>query len=197
LGPVSRSLTSGEWVRTFAVITTDANELVADIHDRMPLFERLFAFLVLGHGRRQLLWFGVTRNPTSEWLAQQIVEAFPWNTAPTDLVRDHDGASGQAFLRRVRAMGIRDRLISPRSPWQNPYAERQIGTLRRECLDHVPIFGERHLLQILALYSSYYNETRTHLALDKDAPLRRAVQACGKIVATPILFGLHHRYARI
>jgi transposase InsO family protein len=94
-------------------------------------------------------------------------------------------------------MGIRDRPTSPRSPWQNPYAERLIGTLRRECLDHVLIFGERHLRRILALYSSYYNQTRTHLALGKDAPLRRAVQGSGTIIATPILFGLHHRYARI
>jgi transposase InsO family protein len=160
-------------------------------------FERLFAFLVLGHGRRQLLWFAVTRNPTAEWLAQQIVQAFPWNTAPTYLVRDNDGAYGQAFTRRLRAMGIRDRPTSPRSPWQNPYAERLIGTLRRECLNHILIFGERHLRQILTLYSSYYNKTRTHLSLDKDAPLRRAVQRCGTMVATPVLSGLHHQYARI
>jgi transposase InsO family protein len=116
-------------------------------------------------GRRQLLWFAVTRNPTAEWLAQQIVQAFPWNTAPTYLVRDNDRAYGQAFTRRLRTMGIRDRPTSPRSPWQNPYAERLIGTLRRECLDHVLIFGERHLQRILALYSSYYNQTRTHLGL--------------------------------
>ena len=92
-------------------------------------FERLFAFVIIGHGRRQLLWFAVTQHPTAEWLAQQIVEAFPWETAPTYLVRDNDGAYGPVFTRRVRAMGIRDRPISPRSPWQNPYAERLIGTL--------------------------------------------------------------------
>src|SRR6266851_1654420 len=160
-------------------------------------FERLFAFLVLGHGRRQLLWYAVTRHPTAEWLAQQILEAFPWNAAPTYLVRDNDRAYGQAFTRRLRTMGIRDRPISPRSPWQNAYVERLIGTLRRECLDHVLIFGEWHLRRILALYSSYYNQTRTHLALRKDVPLRRAVQGSGTIVATPILFGLHHRYAPI
>jgi transposase InsO family protein len=160
-------------------------------------FERLFAFVVLGHGRRQLLWFAVTRHPTAEWLAQQIVEAFPWNTAPTYVVRDNDGAYGHAFTCRLRTMGIRDRPISPRSPWQNAYAERLIGTLRRDCLDHVLIFGERHLRRTLTLYSSYYNETRTHLSLDKDAPLRRAVQTRGTIAATPILSGLHHQYARI
>jgi transposase InsO family protein len=113
-------------------------------------------------------------------------------------VRDNDSAYGLDFRRRLRAMGIREqRPTSLRSPWQNPYAERLIGTLRRESLDHVLIFGERHLLRILSLYSSYYNQTRTHLALSKDAPLRRAVQGSGTIVATRILFGLHHRYARI
>ena len=144
-------------------------------------FECLFAFLVLGHGRRRLLWFAVTRHPTAEWLAQQIVEAFPWDTAPSYLIRDNDGAYGQAFTNRVRTMGIRDRPISPRSPWQTPYVERLIGTLRRDCLDHVLIYGERHLRRVLTLYSSYYNETRTHLGLGKDAPLRRAVQRSGTI----------------
>src|SRR4029077_5117937 len=108
-------------------------------------FERLFAFLVLGHGRRQLLWFEVTRHPTAEWLGRQIVGGFPWGTAPAYLVRDNDGAYGAAFIRRLRAMGIRDRPISPQSPWQNPYAERLIGSLRRDCLDHVLILDERHL----------------------------------------------------
>jgi hypothetical protein len=104
----------------------------------------------------------VTRHPTAEWLAQQILEAFPWNPAPPYLVRDNDRAYGQAFTRRLRTMGIRDRPISPRSPWQNAYVERLIGTLRRECLDHVLIYGERHLRRVLTLYSLYYNETRTH-----------------------------------
>ena len=160
-------------------------------------FECLFAFLVVGHGRRQLLWFAVTRHPTAEWLAQQIVEAFPWDTAPRYLIRDNDGAYGQAFTNRVRTMGIRDRPIAPRSPWQNPYVERLIGTLRRDCLDHVLIFGERHLRRILTLYSVYYNETRTHLGLGKDAPQPRPIQRCGTLLATPILSGLHNRYTRI
>jgi len=160
-------------------------------------FECLFAVLIVGHGRRQLLWFAVTRHPTAEWLAQQIVQAFPWDTAPTYLVRDNDRAYGKAFTRRVRAMGIRDHPISPRSPWQNPYVERLIGTLRRDCLDHTLILGEKHLRRVLTVYSIYYNETRTHLGLRKDAPLRRAIQRTGTIVATPILSGLHHRYARI
>jgi transposase InsO family protein len=160
-------------------------------------FERLFAFLVLGHGRRQLLWFEVTRHPTAEWLARQITEAFPWASAPAYLVRDNDGAYGHVFRSRVRAMGIRDRPISPGSPWQNGYAERLIGTVRRECLDRLLIFGESHLRRVLASYAIYYNQARTHLALGKDAPLGRAVQRSGVIVAIPILSGLHHQYARI
>jgi transposase InsO family protein len=160
-------------------------------------FERLFAFLVLGHGRRQLLWFEVTRHPTAEWLARQITEAFPWASAPAYLVRDNDRAYGHVFMSRVRAMGIRDRPISPRSPWQNPYVERLIGTVRRERLDRVLIFGEAHLRQILSSYAAYYNQVRTHLALGKDAPAGRAVQRSGAIVAIPILSGLHHHYVRI
>ena len=164
-------------------------------------FESLFALVVIGHGRRQLLWFAVTRHPTAEWLAQQIIEAFPWETAPTYLVRDkwriRSHAYGPVFTRRVRAMGIRDRPISPRSPWQNPYAERLIGTMRRDCLDHVLIFGARHLRRVLAAYSAYYNETRAHLSLDKDAPFGRPAQRDGAIVTTTILSGLHHTYARI
>jgi transposase InsO family protein len=159
-------------------------------------FERLFAVLVLGHDRRQLLWFGVTRHPTAEWLARQITEAFPWASAPTYLVRDNDRAYGHAFKSRVRAMGIRDRPTSPGSPWQNPYVERLIGTVRRECLDGMLVFGEAHLRQILSSYAAYYNEVRTHLALGKDAPLGRAVQRTGVVVAIPILSGLHHHYVR-
>jgi transposase InsO family protein len=150
-------------------------------------FERLFAFLVLGHGRRQLLWFEVTRHPTAEWLARQITEAFPWVSAPTYMVRDNDGAYGHAFSSRLRAMGIRDRPISPGSPWQNGYVERLIGTLRRECLDHVLIIGTWHLRQVLASYATYYNEARTHLALKKDAPLYRTVQRYRRIVAIQLV----------
>jgi len=160
-------------------------------------FERLFAFLVLGHGRRQLLWFEVTRHPTAEWLARQITEAFPWASTLGYLVRDNDRAYGQVFTARVRAMGIRDRPIAPGSPWQNPYVERLIGTVRRECLDRMLIVGEAHLRQVLSSYAAYYNEVRTHLALGKDAPLGRAVQRSGDIVAIPILSGLHHHYVRI
>ena len=134
-------------------------------------FERRFAFLVVGHDRRQLFWIEVTNHPTAERLARQITEAFPWASAPDYLVRANDRAYGRAFTTRVTAMGIRDRPISPRSPWQNGIAERLIGTLRRECLDHVLICGEGHLRRVLLAYAGYYNRTRTHLALHKNAPL--------------------------
>jgi transposase InsO family protein len=126
-------------------------------------FDRLFAFLVVGHGRRRLLWFEVTRHPTAEWLARQITEAFPWTSAPAYLVRDNDRAYGHAFTARVRAMRTRDRPITPGSPWQNGVAERLIGTLRSECLDHLVIFGEAHLRRVLSAYAAYYNQSRTHL----------------------------------
>ena len=160
-------------------------------------FDLLFAFLVLGHGRRQLLWCEVTRHPTAEWLARQITEAFPWASAPAYLVRDNDRVYAHIFTSRVRAMGIRDRPISPGSPWQNGIAERLIGTVRRECLDGILIFDESHLRRVLAAYAAYYNQTRTHLTLEKDTPLHRAVQRSGVIAAIPILAGLHHQYVRI
>ena len=128
-------------------------------------FDRLFAFLVLGHSRRQLLWFEVTQHLTSEWLARQITEAFPWTSAPAYLVRDNDRAYGHIFTSRVRVMGIRDRPVSPQSPWQNAYAERLIGTLRRECLDQMVILGEVHLRRILSGYATYYIQTRTQLGI--------------------------------
>jgi transposase InsO family protein len=139
----------------------------------------------------------VTGHPTAEWLARQITEAFPWSSAPVYLVRDNDRAYGHVFTSRVRAMGIRDRPVSLASPWQNGCAERLIGTLRRECLDQVVIFSEMHLRRVLSAYASYYNQARTHLALQKDAPLHRIVQRSGTILAIPILAGLHHQYGRI
>jgi transposase InsO family protein len=160
-------------------------------------FEQLFAFLVLRYERRQLLWFAVTRNPTAEWLARQITEAFPWDRAPKYLIRDNDRAFGAAFKARVRAMGIRDRPTSFRSPWQNGHVERLIGSIRRECTDHLIVLSEAHLRRILAKYSTYYNEVRTHIALGKDAPRTRPIESFGDIVGYPILGGLHHRYARI
>ena len=128
---------------------------------------------------------------------RQITEAFPWTSVPVYLVRDNDRAYGHVFMSRVGAMGIRDRPISPGSPWQNACAERLIGTLRRECLDQILIFGEAHLRRILSAYAAYYNQARTHFALGKDAPLHRSVQRSGAILAIPILAGLHRQYVRI
>ena len=160
-------------------------------------FRLLYGLLIMGHGRRQILWFGVTAHPTAEWIANQLTEACGWEQIPRYLIRDRDGAYGEIFMRRVRSIGIRDRPTSPRSPWQNAYAERLIGSIRRECVDHVVVFGERHLRHVLLSYMSYYNGTRTHLSLNKDAPISRAVETAGRILCHPILGGLHHQYARI
>jgi transposase InsO family protein len=160
-------------------------------------FRLLYGLLILGHGRRRILWFGVTAHPTAEWIANQVTEACGWEQAPRYLIRDRDGAYGEIFIRRLRSMGIRDRPTSPRSPWQNGHMERVIGAVRRECLDRIPIFGESHLRRVLASYSAYYNKARTHLALQKDAPLHRSVQRSGAIAAIPVLAGLHHRYVWI
>jgi transposase InsO family protein len=160
-------------------------------------FERLFAFVMLAVGRRHTLWVGITKNPTAEWLARQITEAFPWDSAPQYLIRDNDGAYGEFFRRRLRSMGIGDRPISPRSPWQNGYAERVIGSIRRECLDHTLIWNAAHLRQILNRYANYYNATRTHLGLRKDAPSHRPIERHETIAARNVLRGLHHQYCRI
>src|ERR1700730_9046219 len=157
----------------------------------------LYGLLIMGHGRQQILWFGVTANPTAEWIANQVTEACGWEQAPRYLIRDRDAAYGEVFIRRVRSMGIRDRPTSPHSPWQNGYAERLIGSIRRECLDHVVVFGERHLRHILLSYMNYHNEIRTHLSLEKDAPISRAPELAGHILGRPILGGLHHQYVRI
>jgi transposase InsO family protein len=159
-------------------------------------FRLLYGLLVLRHGRRRIMWLGVTAHPTAEWIARQITEACGWEAVPTYLVRDRDRVYAEAFTRRIRAMGIRDRPTAPRSPWQNGYAERLIGSIKRECLDHVIIIGERHLRHILRSYQQYYNDTRTHLSLAKDSPLTRSVQAVGRILPLPILGGLHHHYVR-
>jgi transposase InsO family protein len=160
-------------------------------------FRLLYGLLIVGHGRRHILWFGVTAHPTAEWIANQVTEACGWGQAPRYLIRDRDGAYGEIFIRRLRSMAIRDRPTSPRSPWQNAYAERLIGSIRRECLDHVVVFGERHLRHVLLSYMNYHNEVRTHLSLEKDAPVSRAVELAGRILCRPILGGLHHQYVRI
>jgi transposase InsO family protein len=160
-------------------------------------FRLLYGLLILWHDRRQLLWMGATTHPTADWVARQLVEACGWDQAPRYIIRDRDSVYGEVFIRRVGAMGIRDRPTSPRSPWQNGYAERVIGSIRRECADHVVVLVERHLCHLLPSYMKYYNETRTHLSLNKDPPLSRAVQTVGRILRLPILGGLHHHYVRI
>jgi transposase InsO family protein len=160
-------------------------------------FRLLYGLLILRHDRRQILWLGATPHPTAEWIARQLTEAFGWAHPPKYLIRDRDQTYGKVFTRRVRSMGIRDRPTAPRSPWQNGHAERLIGSIRRECLDHVVVFDERHLRHLLRSYMHYYNSTRTHLSLGKDAPIPRAVEVVGRVLATPILGGLHHQYVRI
>jgi transposase InsO family protein len=160
-------------------------------------FKLLFVLVILRHQRRRLISLTVTTNPTAEWIAHRITDAFPWNEAPDYLIRDRDASYGHAVTRRLAAMGIRDHPTAPRSPWQNGHAERLIGSIRRECLDHIVVFGEAHLRQILAAYAGYYNELRTHLSLDKDSPAHRPIHRYGQIAAWPILGGLRHQYCRI
>ncbi len=161
-------------------------------------FRILYVFLVLRHDRRRIVHVNVTAHPTSSWTAQQIIEAFPFDTAPGFILRDRDSIYGGIFGRRVAGMGIKEVLIAPRSPWQNPYAERVIGSVRRECLDRVIILNERHLRRLLSGYLEYYHGSRTHLSLVKDAPESRPVSAGqGIVVPFPKVGGLHHRYERL
>jgi transposase InsO family protein len=160
-------------------------------------FSLLYAFVIVRLGWRELVWINVTQNPTAEWIARQLTEAFPWNRAPGYLIRDNDSIYGELTLRRIRAMGIRDKPTAPATPWQKAYAERLIGSIRRECLDHLVILSEAHLDQILQRYADYYNKIRTHRSLDKDAPAFRTMQRLGNIASQPTLGGLHHHYVRI
>jgi len=161
-------------------------------------FRLLYCFLVLRHDRRRVVHFNVTPYPTARWTAQQIVEAFPFDEAPRFLIRDRDGIYGQDFRERINHLGIEEVVIAYRSPWQSPYVERLIGPIRRECLDHLIVFNEAHLLRILASYFAYYHEARTHLSLERNAPTSRRVEPPeqGKVIAIPQVGGLHHRYTR-
>jgi transposase InsO family protein len=139
-------------------------------------FDLLYAFVIVRLDRRDLVWINVTANPTAEWVARQITEAFPWDEAPHYLIRDHDRIYGSVVTRRLRTMGIRDKPTAPASPWQNGFAERLIGSIRRECVDHIIVLGEVHLRRVLKSYADYYNNFRTHRSLNKDAPVTRPVQ---------------------
>lgn len=158
----------------------------------------LYVFLVLAHDRRRVIHFNVTEHPTAKWAAQQIVEAFPWDTVPKYLLRDRDGIYGRHFQSRVQNMRIEEVKTAPRSPWQNPYVERLIGSIRQECLDHVMVLNERHLKRILTEYLSYYHRYRTHLSLSMYCPETRQVQdkEMGDVIAFPEVGGLHHHYER-
>jgi len=160
-------------------------------------FDLLYAFVIVRLGRRDLVWINVTAYPTADWVARQITEAFPWNEAPRYMIRDRDRIYGAVVTRRLRAMGIRDKPTAPASPWQNGVAERLVGSIRRESVDHVIVLGEAHLSRILKSYARYYNGVRTHRSLNKDAPVSRSVQRDGVIRSRAILGGLHHHYSRI
>ena len=161
-------------------------------------FRLLFVFLILSHDRRHPLHFAVTTNPISEWAARQLREAFPWDSAPRYLLRDRDKIYGTVFRETAKWMGIREALTAPQSLWQNAYVERLIGSIRRECLDHIIIINEAGLRRVLKEYFEYYERSRTHLSLEKDAPIHRDVQPpeLGRVVEIPQVGGLHHRYER-
>jgi putative transposase len=162
-------------------------------------FRLLYVMIILAHDRRKIVRFDVTRHPTAGWLSRQVTEAFPWDTAPRYLLRDNDASYGTEFCNRVDAMGITEVVTAPRSPWQNAYVERVIGSIRRECLDRIVIYNERHLRRILSTYIDYCHQTRTHLSLDKDCSDPRPVMPprIGRVVASPQVNGLHHRYERL
>ncbi len=162
-------------------------------------FRVFYVFIVLSHDRRQVVHYNVTEHPTAQWAAQQLVEAFPFDSAPRYLLRDRDAIYGEAVRRRIKSLGIKEAITAPRSPWQNPFVERIIGSIRRDCLDHIIVFNERHLRRTLREYFSYYHICRTHLSLNKDPPETRTIEPpeSGKVVAFPRVGGLHHRYGRI
>jgi len=161
-------------------------------------FRVLFVLVILSHSRRRVLHFNVTSNPSAEWTSQQVVEAFPWDTTPEYLLRDRDSIYGTYFRQRVANMGVKEITTAPRSPWQNAFVERLIGSIRRDCLDHVIVVSEDHLRRNLLSYFNYYHHHRTHYSLGKDTPCVRPVQhkpvKDGKVIEMPRVGGLHHRY---
>jgi transposase InsO family protein len=162
-------------------------------------FRMLYVLVVLSHHRRTVVHFNVTEHPTAHWTGQQIVEAFPFDSAPKYLIRDRDGIYGDQFRKRVRSMGIEEVLTAPRSPWQNAFVDRMIGSIRRECRDHIIVLNERHLKRILTTYFGYYHRWRTRLSLEMDSPSSRPIQlpGSGNVVQFPELGGLHHHYERM
>jgi transposase InsO family protein len=183
-----------------AFLTNHVQDLVALDFLLVPTVRHtvLFVLVILAHERRRVVHFTITEHPTAQWTAQQVVDAFPWDEAPRYLLRDRDRIYGAYFQQRVRHMGIEEVLIAPKSPWQNPYVERLIGSIRRECLDHMIVLHERHLQRLLTEYFSYYHHWRTHRALDTDGLVPRPVQRpeLGPIMEIPEVGGLHHHYER-
>jgi putative transposase len=196
--PRRRNPPSQTW-RTF--LENHVDTLVSVDFFTVPtvFFHVLYVFVVLAHDRRRILSINVTSSPSAAWTANQIVQAFPWESAPRYLLRDRDGTYGDRFRHRIKHLGIKELIIARRSPWQNPYAERVIGTLRRELLDHVIVLNEGHLRRLLRRFvGEYYHPCRTHLSLGKDAPEQRAVEPpeMGEVIELPVVGGLHHRYVR-
>jgi transposase InsO family protein len=184
--------------RTF--IRNHLAEIVAIDFLTMPTtsFRTLYVFVALSLDRRRIVHLNVTASPTAEWTSLQLIQAFPFDSAPRFLIRDRDSIYGEQVTETTRVLGIKQKVIAYESPWQNGYVERVIGSMRRECLDHVIVFGERHLRRVLRKYVACYHGSRTHLGLDKEAPEPRAIQRRdeGAVVSDPVLGGLHHRYWR-
>lgn len=183
-----------------AFLTNHVKDIVACDFFTVPTatFRVLFVFIMLVHECRRIIHVNITEHPTAQWTAQQIVEAFPWDEAPRYLLRDRDAIYGEQFQQRVGNMGIEEVKIAPRSPWQNPYAERVIGSIRRDVLDHVIVLNERHLRRLLTAYVRYYHQFRTHLSLAMDCPEQRPLDPpeAGNVIAVPEVGGLHHHYER-
>ena len=190
-GKIQRWLT---FLRNHAKYTVGIDFLVA----RTIFFKSIHVFVAMSHDRRKILHFAVTANPHSQWAIQQLRETFAFDETTKYVIRDNDGIYSNEFKQTIKRFGLKDTPTAPRSPWQNPFAERVIGTLRRECLDHMIILSEKHLYNILHEYIfEYYNVSRTHMSLGKDSPEHRSIQKDGKIVSKPILGGLHHVYSRV
>ncbi len=193
IGPPSQS-----W-RTF--VSNHLSEIAAIDFFTVPTagFRTLYVFLVLSLDRRRIVHFNVTDSPTAAWTCLQLIQAFPFDSAPRFLIRDRDGLFGDEVVATLRLLGIEEKLIAYQSPWQNGYVERVIGSIRRECLDHAIVFGERHLRRVLREYVAYYHGSRTHLGLGKDPPEPRQIQGRGEgtVVSEPLLGELHHRYWRV
>ena len=195
---VRRSVPPSQTWKTF--LANHANQIASVDFFTIPTinFRLLYCFIILLHDRRKVVHFNVTQHPTAEWTAQQIIEAFPDDTTPRYLLRDRDSIYGAEFQSRVRGMQIEEVVTAPHSPFQNPYAERIIGSIRRECLDHMIILNENHLRRILSGYIDYYHNARTHLSLERNSPEPREIEPSSqsKIIVIPQVGGLHHRYQR-